>query len=92
MDSGGIPDDWKPLPPPPIGSLRWKRDVVERSIRIVDHERNTVYDYGSVDRGGVGVFCIKRTSGGWNYFWADDIRRINEIDWLQIEHDHIAGK
>lgn len=89
MDNGNMPDDWKPAPLPPIGCLQWKRDIVERSVKIGAHQDNASYDVEEV-----GTFVIQRTPGGWNYFWVDvdKVRKIPPLDWAQIERDHIAGK
>lgn len=87
MDNGGIPDDWKPLPTPPIGCPRWKRDVIEKSIGRT-HDRNKTFDCGDV-----GVFCCERTSGGWNYFWVskENHAKLPDIDWEQLMKESIKN-
>lgn len=80
MDSGGLPPDWKPPQPPPIGGLRWKRNVIEDSVGRT-HEKNKAFDCGEI-----GVFCCERTSGGWNYFWvhAENFKTLPEINWEEV--------
>lgn len=86
MDNGGIPVDWKPSAPPSIGSLSWKRDVIENSVGRT-HQENKVFDCGDV-----GVFCSWR-SGGWNYFWVnkEDYVKIPKIDWEELMKQSIKN-
>lgn len=74
MDSGGIPEGWEPLPPPEIGSPRWKDDVafqVVLRIGALSCEENTLVDCGSYNGTDLGFMAIQRSSAGWNYFRID---------------------
>ena len=79
MFSDNMPKDWKPSSVPSIGSLKWKRDVIENSVGRT-HKTNICFDAGDI-----GVFCCQCTPGGWNYFWIDkeNYKVLPKIDWKE---------
>lgn len=87
MDNGGIPVDWRPTPPPDIGSIRWKKDVIERSVGRT-HSVNKAFLCN-----GVGLFCCERTNSGWNYFWIDEDNYtvLPKIDWIKMMEQAIKS-
>ncbi len=82
MDSGGLPLDWKPSPPTPIGSLRWKRETVERSFLSKMGHSNKAYNFADI-----GVLVIYYSGSGWNPFWVDrDNYHVSpDVDWENLQ-------
>lgn len=78
MDSGGIPSDWRPSPPPPHGSLMWKYNTgVQWMI-----SNGQLKDSGPVSRlirlpviEGVdlGYMAIRRSNGGFDYIHSENM-------------------
>jgi hypothetical protein len=81
MDSGGMPDNWKPEAPNIIGGIKWKREIIERSIK----DKFKGYYCKSYDCGDVGIFCVSYC-GGWNYFWVNKENNVKvpDIDWNEM--------
>ncbi len=84
MDSGGMPADWKPSPPPAIGSKRWLDDMafsfmVESFGGLPDE--SGVFELPKVLAGGVsyemGYFVLFSRSSGKDYFRTTDIQQVS---------------
>ncbi len=88
MDSGGMPENWTPSPPNIIGGIKWKREIIERSIK----DRFSGLRSKSYDCGDVGIFCVSYC-GGWNYFWVDteNHKKLPDIDWKEMAKLSIAS-
>ncbi len=80
MDSGGMPPDWTPPPPPDVGSKRWLDDMafqfmVEAFNGLPD--RSGVFKLPSVLAGGMsyrlGYFVLRHSTYGKEYFRIDEI-------------------
>jgi len=80
MDSGGMPADWKPPEPAPVGSKRWLDDMafefmVEAYNGLPD--RSGVFELPRVLAGGktyhLGFFVLHQRSNGKDYFRVDSI-------------------
>ena len=83
MDSGGMPQDWKPSPPPDVGSKRWLDDMafefmVEAFNGLPD--RSGVFKLPNVLAGGksyrLGYFVLFSDSAGKDYFRIDEIENV----------------
>ena len=77
MDTGGMPDDWKPSPQPPVGSKMWKRDMaVNWAIAYGLMHTNKVealYRCPILDGHDLGYIAIARRSGGTDYIHSEGI-------------------
>lgn len=77
MDSGGMPDDWKPSPPPERGTPAWKHDMAFRQVvEMMDGvpKRNAVFKLMPCGGYDLGYLCIRHTPGvGTDYFRVDTI-------------------
>lgn len=75
MDSGGMPPDWKPPPPPEHGSKAWKRDM---AVRWAIDERlmqsTGLYKCPIVEGVDCGYLAIEKRSGGTDYIHAENIQ------------------
>lgn len=82
MDSGGMPPDWKPSPPPPVGSAAWKTDIAVRQVtEMMDGfpKSNRVFKCMRCAGHEIGYLCINYKSGaGWDYFRVDAIEDLYE--------------
>lgn len=89
MDNGGMPVDWKPSPPSAIGSLRWKREVIENSLN--DKSRNRVNK--SWDCGEMGVFVSIYSGSGWSSYWItkENTATLPEINWEELVKMNSSG-
>lgn len=82
-DSGGMPDNYIPPPPPDVGSKRWLDDMafsfmVESFNGLPD--RSGVFKLPKVYAGGksydLGYFINRKMSGGTDYFRVDHIEEL----------------
>lgn len=94
MDSGGMPPDWKPAPPPDVGSKQWLDNMafdfmVESFGGLPD--RSGVFKLPNVRAGGssypLGYFVLHRLAGGSNYFRIDDIETVTVRPRFESEKD-----
>lgn len=83
MDSGGMPPDWKPSPPPDVGSKRWLDDMAfQFMVESFDGLPNEsgVYELPKVQAGGVsyamGYFVLFYRQSGHDYFRVDSISNV----------------
>ena len=74
MERGDIPDDWKPTPPPEVGSERWKDDIafqMAMSVHALSCDENTLLDCGTFNGHDIGLLAVRRSPSGWDYFRID---------------------
>ena len=79
MDSGGMPPDWRPSPPPDVGSKQWLDNMAfEFMVEAFNGLpcRNGVFKLPNVLAGGVsyalGYFVLRQRVGGKDYFRVDE--------------------
>lgn len=89
MDNGGMPDDWKPTPPPDIGTLKWKRDVIESSLE----DRYSKYCSRAWGFGDIGIFVSIYSGHGWSGYWInpDNFIKAPKINWNELVKLGING-
>ena len=82
-DSGCMPPDWKPSPPPDVGSKRWLDDMAfQFMVEAFDGlpDRSGIFKLPNVLAGGVsyqlGYFSLTHSSYGKGYFRVDEIEAV----------------
>lgn len=82
MDSGGMPDDWKPSPPPERGSAAWKDDMAFRQVNEMMSglpSRTVVFKLMRCGGHDLGYMCLRYYPGrGHDYFRVDAIEDLYE--------------
>lgn len=82
MDSGGMPDDWRPSPPPERGTPAWKDDMAFRQVVEMMRglpKRSVVFKLMRCGGYDLGYMCIRYSPGwGHDYFRVDKIEDLYE--------------
>ena len=74
MESGGMEADWKPSPPPEVGSPAWKTDIaISWAIDHLKMDKTSVIKIPNYEGHKIGYLVICKDSYGVDYFRVDDI-------------------
>ncbi len=84
MDNGGMPEDWRPSPPPEVGSWAWKNDIAFGWCQdngkfdfgngfIPVSDRNRIVKVPTYEGHRIGYLVISKKTDGTDYFRVEEI-------------------